>query len=219
MPNIRRWDCWQTGLMSREEIEKVRASMSPSLFAANYELKHIADEDAMFTNAKFFKEPELLRDGIGHIDASYGGADFTAFTAICNRGGIWYCLVRMWHKHVDDCLDEIIGLCKALRIGSIHCEMNADKGYLRKGILKRGRPCVGYQEKENKYLKISTHLRSEWQNARFLDCDEYPLDADALNQVLDYNENAAHDDMPDSLASAIRQWENRPGIKTFKGGI
>jgi hypothetical protein len=37
--------------------------------------------------------------------------------------------------------------------------------------------------------------------------------------VLDYNENAAHDDMPDSLASAIRQWENRPGIKTFKGGI
>ena len=26
MPNIRRWDCWQTGLMSREEIEKVRAS-------------------------------------------------------------------------------------------------------------------------------------------------------------------------------------------------
>lgn len=219
MPNIRRWDCWQTGLMSREEIEKVRASMSPSLFAANYELKHIADEDAMFTNAKFFKEPELLRDGIGHIDASYGGADFTAFTAICNRGGIWYCLVRMWHKHVDDCLDEIIGLCKALRIGSIHCEMNADKGYLRKGILKRGRPCVGYQEKENKYLKISTHLRSEWQNVRFLDCDEYPLDADALNQVLDYNENAAHDDMPDSLASAIRQWENRPGIKTFKGGI
>ena len=125
----------------------------------------------------------------------------------------------MWHKHVDDCLDEIIGICKALRIGSIHCEMNADKGYLRKGILKRGRPCVGYQEKENKYLKISTHLRSEWANVRFLDCDEYPLDAEALNQVLDYNENAAHDDMPDSLASAIRQWENRPGIKTFKGGI
>ena len=78
---------------------------------------------------------------------------------------------------------------------------------------------MGYQEKENKYLKISTHLRSEWANVRFLDCDEYPLDAEALNQVLDYNENAAHDDMPDSLASAIRQWENRPGIKTFKGGI
>lgn len=219
MPNIRRWSCFETGLMSREDIERVRASMSPSLFAANYELKHIADEDAMFTNAQFFKEPQLLADGIGHIDASYGGADYTAFTCVREKGGTWYAHIRMWHKHVDDCLDEILKECKALRIGTIFCESNADKGYLRKSIIRRGHPCCSYQEAENKYIKISTHLRSQWANVRFLDCEQYPLDADALNQVLDYSENAAHDDMPDSLASAIRQWQSKPGVKFFKGGI
>jgi len=193
--------------------------MSPSLFAANYELKHIADEDAMFTNAQFFKEPQLLADGIGHIDASYGGADYTAFTCVRERSGIWYAHIRMWHRHVDDCLDEILKECKALRIGTVFCESNADKGYLRKSIIRRGHPCCSYQEAENKYIKISTHLRSQWANVRFLDCEQYPLDADALNQVLDYSENAAHDDMPDSLASAIRQWQSKPGVKFFKGGI
>lgn len=219
MPNIRRWDCRETGLMTREEIEAVRASMSPSLFAANYELKHIADEDAMFTSPAFFSDPSMLRDGIGHIDASYGGPDYTAFTAVRETGGVWYAHIRMWHRHVDDCLGEILRACDELRLGTVFCESNADKGYLRKSIIRRGRPCCSYQERENKYIKISTHLRSQWGNVRFLDCDGWPLDADALNQVLDYNENAAHDDVPDSLASAIRQWQSRPGVKFFKGGI
>ena len=138
MPNIRRWSCFETGLMTREEIERIRERMTPSLFAANYELKHIADEDAMFTNAQFFGDPAMLHDGIGHIDASYGGEDYTAFTCIMERDGIWYAHIRMWHKHVDDCLGEILKECKALRIGSIFCETNADKGYLRKSIIKRG---------------------------------------------------------------------------------
>ena len=219
MPNIRRWSCFETGLMTREEIERIRERMTPSLFAANYELKHIADEDAMFTNAQFFGDPAMLHDGIGHIDAGYGGEDYTAFTCIRERDGIWYAHIRMWHRHVDDCLGEILKECKALRIGSIFCETNADKGYLRKSIIKKGHPCCAYPESENKYIKISTHLRSQWANVRFLDCDGYPLDSEALNQVLDYSENAAHDDMPDSLASAIRQWQCKPAHKFFKGGI
>ena len=41
---------------------------------------------------------------------------------------------------------------------------------------------------------------------------------EAVNQVLDYNENAEHDDMPDSLASAIRAYGQRPQIRGFKEG-
>ena len=52
--------------------------MSDSLFAANYELKHIADQDAMFHNPVFTSEESLLHNGIGHVDAAYGGADATA---------------------------------------------------------------------------------------------------------------------------------------------
>lgn len=220
MPNIEKHDCYSTGLMTREEIQTVRASMSPSLFAANYELKHIADEEAMFSEPRFFSDPAKLRDGIGHIDAAYGGADGTAFSAVNVVDGVIYAYIRLWQgKHVDDCLGEIIKLCKALRVGTIYNERNSDKGYLNKAIRLKGHPSIGYAEDTNKFIKISTHLRSVWESVRFLDCDTYPLDADALNQILDYNENAAHDDMPDSLASIIRQFQSRPQIKAFREGV
>ena len=45
MPNVKIYTCYDTGLMTRKEIEEIRNKMTPSLFAANYELKHIADED------------------------------------------------------------------------------------------------------------------------------------------------------------------------------
>lgn len=220
MPNIVQYDCYSTGLITREELAAIEASMSVSLFAANYKLKHIADEEAMFKEPRYFNEPKLLYDGIGHIDAAYGGADGTAFTALSFRDGTWYALVRLWPgKHVDDCLGEILKLCKELRIGTIYSEKNADKGYLRKAIIKRGHPAKGYTEDTNKYMKVTTELRPRWADIRFLDCDAYPLDANAINEVLDYNENAAHDDMADSLASALRQYSNQPSIKGFREGV
>ncbi len=219
MPNIVKFDCHSTGLMTGDEVAAVRKGMSASLFAANYELKHIADEDAMFSGQQFFSDPKMLYEGIGHIDASYGGKDGTAFTAVSKRDGIYYVHLRLWQKHVGKCLPEIIRLCKELRIGTIYCEKNADKGYLSRDIRKLGHPSSSYSESTNKFIKISTHLVKAWDNVRFLDCDAYQLDADALNQVLDYNENASHDDAPDSLASAIRQYESRPKIKVWKEGI
>ncbi len=220
MPNIVRYDCYSTGLITRDELAAIEASMSVSLFAANYKLKHIADEEAMFKEPRYFNDPKLLHDGIGHIDAAYGGADGTAFTALAFRDGTWYAFVRLWPgRHVDDCLDEILKLCKELRIGTIYSEKNADKGYLRKAIIKRGHPARGYTEDTNKYMKVTTELRPRWADIRFLDSDAYPLDADAVNEILDYNENAAHDDMADSLASALRQYSNQPSIKGFREGV
>lgn len=220
MPNIVRYDCYSTGLMTREEIQAVRESMSPSLFAANYELKHIADEEAMFPEPAFFSDPALLHEGMGHVDAAYGGGDGTAFSAICVRDGVVYAHIRLWPgRHVEECLTDIVGLCRQLRIGTVWCEYNGDKGYLAKAIRKRGHPAMSYTEDTNKYIKISTCLKPVWKQVRFLDCDAYPLDAAALNQILDYNEHAAHDDMPDSLASAVRQWGSRPRMKLIREGV
>ena len=74
MPNIRRCDCYHTGLLSEDEILRLRRSMSPSLFAANYELTHIAAEDALFgTCPPLDGAPALLRDGLAHVDAAFGG--------------------------------------------------------------------------------------------------------------------------------------------------
>ena len=55
MPNKHIYDCYSTGLISKEQLLELKKSMSASLFSANYELKHIADEDALFGNPNYAK--------------------------------------------------------------------------------------------------------------------------------------------------------------------
>ena len=216
MPNVKRYDCYSTGLITREKLEQLRQSMSDSLFAANYELKHIADKDAMFKNPKFTDEKELIYGGLSHIDAAYDGADGTAFT-ILNRlkDGKIIGFGKRWDKHVDDCLNEIGVYHKLLRAGSISCEKNADKGYLAKELRGLGYHVNPYSESMNKFLKISTYLRSNWGNITWLE----DTDPEYINEILDYNEFAEHDDSPDSAASLIRKMETRPKYNPVKGGI
>lgn len=220
MPNVKRFDCYSTGLMTDEEIEHLRGSMTRSLFCANYELKHVADEDAMFTDPQYFADPELLRDGIAHIDAAYGGADGTALTVIRKREQTFYVYGRLWPETaVDKVLPEMLDITSGLRAGTIYSERNADKGYLRRDIIRRGRPAANYNESENKFIKIGTHLKGAWGDVRFLDCPEWPLDVEYVNQILEYSEHAEHDDAPDSLASAIRQLDQTAGARGFRQGI
>lgn len=201
MPNKHIYDCYSTGLITRDKLEQIRNSMTPSLFAANYELKHIADADALFGNPAFTKDVARLHNGIAHIDAAYGGEDYTAFTIMKDDAGKLITFGKLWHKHVDDCLDEILSLCDYYLAGTIHCEDNADKGYLRKEIKSRGRYAKGYHEDMNKYIKISTYLKRHWADIEFLE----DTDADYINMILDYTENAENDDAPDSCASLVRK--------------
>lgn len=204
MPNIQRFDCYHTNLITKSELQGIRASMTDSLFAANYELKHIADKDAMFKNPKFTEKTELIYNGIAHIDAAYGGEDWTAYTIINKQAdGSFVALGKTWQKHVDDCLDEIQALHEIYRAGTVYEEKNADKGYLDKELKKRGFMTHSYHEKMNKYLKISTYLRQQWSRIYWLD----ETDPEYLNMILDYNEHATHDDPPDSAASLIRVFE------------
>ncbi len=201
MPNKKIYDCYSTGLIERNKLEEIRQSMTPSLFAANYELKHIADGDALFTNPTFTNDNKLIHNGVAHIDASYGGADGTAFTIIKQQGEKFIVLGKRWNKHVDDCLNEIQALHEHYLAGSIICERNADKGYLTKELQNRGFIADDYQERMNKYIKISTYLKKNWNNIEFLE----DTDPDYINEILDYTEDAEHDDAPDSLASILRE--------------
>ena len=64
MANKQYYDCYITGLIDKTILQELRDSMTSSLFTANYELKHIADEDAMFTNPKFTNELEKIHNGV-----------------------------------------------------------------------------------------------------------------------------------------------------------
>ena len=112
--------------------------MAPSLFAANYELRHIAAENALFTDApRFTQDANLLRDGIAHIDAAYGGEDYTAFTCGKKVKDKLYLYGRIWHNHVDTALDKCVSEAKRMACGPILCEDNGDKGFLAKEIMKQ----------------------------------------------------------------------------------
>lgn len=201
MPNLEKHDWRDTGLISDEEIQKLRDSMTVSLFAANYELKHIADEKVLFTNPQINGDPAMVEQGECHVDAAYGGEDYTAFTVCRKAEGKYWVFGKLWHKHVDDCQDEIIALRKAFNAGRIACETNGDKGYLAKSLRAKGERTLPYPEKMNKYLKITSYLKAEWKNVVFV----AGTDPEYIDQVCDYNEDAEHDDAPDSLASLIRQ--------------
>ena len=205
MPKPETWDCYSTGLMSEDEIKKVQESMTASLFSANYELKHIADEDVIFTTPQTGADPALVEQGECHVDAAYGGEDYTAFTIARKFDGKYYVYGRCWRKHVDDVQDEIIELRKAFNAGKISCENNGDKGYLGKALRAKGERVNIYHEKMNKYIKITSYLKAEWKNVIFVE----GTDEEYINQICDYNENAEHDDCPDSLASLIRKMWNK----------
>lgn len=166
----------------------------------------VASEGALFTTyPSYTDDSTFLRDGIAHIDAAYGGEDFTAFTCAKRQGDTLYIYGRMWHKHVDTVVDTCISEAKRLLCAPILTESNADKGYLAKEIIRRGYSARTYYEDTNKFLKISTFLRKWWGNVVFLD----GTDKQYVAQILSYTETAEHDDAPDSCAVCCRWFDKR----------
>jgi hypothetical protein len=212
MPNITSYDCYSTDLIDDKMLQTIRDSMTSSLFAANYELKHIADKDAMFTNCTIDDgtNTEKIYNGVCHIDASYGGGDGTAFTILKeHQDGKIYVYGKLKQMHVDDCLEGFEAFREHFKAGTLYSESNADKGYVNKKINNPKKP---YHESMNKYIKISTHLKSVWNRIIFIQ----GTDKEYINQILDYTENAANDDAPDSLASLIRETVSKKNEWGFK---
>lgn len=210
MPNVHTFDCYSTGLIDSVQLQKLRDSMVPSLFSANYELKHIADKDAIFTTVNYLPKDEtyLIQNGYSHVDASYGGEDYTAYTVMKELSdGRIIAFGKMWDKHVDKCLPEIQMYQDLYRVGIIACETNGDKGYLATELEEEYRMYVyDYNERMNKFLKIASYLRKNWERIYWIE----DTDRDYINQILDYNEFAEHDDAPDSAASLVRYLLEKP---------
>lgn len=149
---------------------------------------------------KLFPEEALLYDGIAHIDASYGGGDYTAFTCARRTGDTIFMYGKLWAAHVDTVLDQILADCERLRCAPIYCETNADKGYLVKELRRRGAKALMYAEYMNKFVKISTFGQKWWGNIQFLD----QTDSAYIGQILDFTPESEHDDAPDSMSCVCR---------------
>lgn len=200
MPAPIKYDCYNTGLIDDAELQRLRESMLPSLFSANYELRHIANEDVIFSQPVVDGDPAMVEQGMAHIDSSYGGEDYTAFTICRKYQDKYYVYGRLWKRHIDDVEPIIIQLRAQFNAGKIWTETNGDKGYVAKDLKKKGERVAMYHEDMNKFLKITTYLKGVWKNVIFV----AGTDKEYIEQICDYNENADHDDAPDSLASLVR---------------
>lgn len=201
MPNITKFDCYHVGdIITPAEIENLKSSMAPSLFAANYELRHIASEDVIFDEPTMGGDPGIILNGIAHLDAAFYGEDWTSFSIMVKRDGKYYLFGKCWRKHVEDCYSEIVELYNKYLCGKIYLETNADKGYVGRDLKKLGLKTMTYAESMNKYIKIVTYLKGIWKDVIIVD----GTDQEYINQICDYTENAEHDDAPDSAACLAR---------------
>ena len=220
MPNLVKYDCYHPQvreIITDAVIQEKKESMAPSLFACNYELKIIANENLMFPERPMGANVSNIIDAMCHIDAAYGGEDYTAFTAMNYKDGNFYIYGKCWQKHVEDCYDQIVCDYNRFTLGKCFNEKNADKGFLARDLKnKYGMRMVTYSETTNKHIKISTFLKAIWKYVIFVEGtdDEY------ISQILDYNEDAEHDDCPDSAACLARRLYKKAGIRIeFKDNV
>lgn len=202
MKNIHRYDCYSTGMMDETKIKELKERMTASLFAANYELKHISDADLLFCEPEKDADINHIYNALGHVDAAFGGEDGTAFTLMKKEGNKYYVFGKLWHKHVEACYEEIKKHYNELQCKKIYNETNADKGFVIKEMRGLKITMKPYHEEMNKYIKISTYLKSIWKDVIFVagTDDEY------ISQITNYNQDAEHDDAPDSCACLAREF-------------
>ena len=200
MPEPKRYDCYSTGIMTEKELQERRNSMLPSLFAANYELKHIASEDVIFTEPQMGAEQSMIEQGIMHLDSAFYGEDYTAWSVMKKVGDNYYLYGRMKRKHVEECYELIEKDYEKFLCGKLYNESNADKGMVGKELRKRGIRVSLYHENMNKHMKIVTYLKAIWKSVIFVE----GTDPAYIDQICDYFEDAEHDDAPDSAASLAR---------------
>ena len=211
MPEAQKYDYTKTNLISDEQIEYLKKSMVRSLWCANYELRHVASEDVIFKNPQTGASFELCKNGISHVDAGYYGEDWTALTICKIHDGKFYIFGKCWQKHVDNVKEQIKQWHNEALSQKIYMEKNADKGYLAKEFKAMGLRTVPYNENQNKFIKICTYLKFNWENVVFVE----GTDKEFIEQIEEYNENAEHDDCPDSVASIIRVLKPQQNKKDY----
>lgn len=200
MPNPAKYDCYSTGLMSDADIDYIKQRMSPSLFAANYELRHIASEDVIFANAQTGADDRFVLNGTAQVDSAFYGDDYTALTVMNYVDGKYYVYGRIWRKHVEDCYPDIMNIYTKFLCRKLYMELNADKGMVARDLKLAGIRTAPYTETMNKHIKIVTYLKAIWPDVIFVE----GTDPAYIEQITDYTENAEHDDAPDSAAVLAR---------------
>lgn len=192
-------------------VRELKKEYSGTVLYDRYILgKWAASEGALFIKyPAFTSDISLIYDGIAHIDAAYGGSDSSVLTCAKREGDTIYMFGRRRQAHIDTLLGFYSSETRRLRCSPILNERNADKGFVGKELKRMGDVPKLYDETMNKFLKIATYLRKWWGNIVFLE----GTDKAYIDEIMAYNEQAEHDDAPDSAACICRYFDPRDSTK------
>jgi len=183
-----------------EVINERKRIITPSLFACNYELKHIADEESLFPDPQW-GEWKITGTARAHLDAKYKGKHTMALTMLYKDGEKIHAYGKLWTQNIEDKYDDIVNILKLNKIGTLYLEENADKGLSATQFRNRGIPVTSYHEKMNKHVKITGYLYKFFKDILWAP----QTDNEYMNQIVDYQEGQEPDDAPDSAASCLRE--------------
>lgn len=191
-------------ILSNEEIDDIKSKMPASLFAANYELRHIADDDRYFDEPKFKWIENRIEGHVAVLDPAYKGTNFTALCILFTDGIEYFARGWAWRKEVTDQADTIVKCLQEMGAKNLYIESNGDKGLTYKYFREHHPGRIQYHEyyeSENKHVRILNRIKPNWGKINF-----HPdTQGEWLNQILDYQEGQEPDDAPDSLAGALRR--------------
>lgn len=207
-PSPIKYDVYSTGLLDEAGIAAKRKWTTGTLWAANFLLKHISSEDALF------KEPvwgEWKFKGIqtpkAHLDAAFDGEHYCALTIMSRRfDGRVQGVGFVYPGNVKDWVEEVTEICRRFNVKTICMEDNPDKGYTADSFKGTGLTAKSYTETQNKHVKIATYLYEMW--SEIIWCKVHTED-EYMSMILDYMEKQEPDDAPDSAAALVRQYFNR----------
>jgi hypothetical protein len=204
LPLPKKYDIYTSKIarFTAQYIAYLKSITSHSMFAANYELRHVASEDQIFKDPVFGKW-EMGLNAVGHIDAKYSGNHTGAFTIMARRtDGKVQAIGFIFTRHIVDEYQWLYDKWLKHMCGTVSLELNADKGYAARDLSELGMLTRTYSEKENKHVKILQNLKPNWNNIIW---DEELTDPEYMAQILDYSEGMEPDDCADSAASCIRE--------------
>lgn len=200
MPFIQKWNVSKCGILTPQEVKKKKATTTPVLYSANYELRHDNDADMLFKDPTYDSWKFTHTNVYGHLDCAYDGGHYNALTFMAWKpNGRIQAVGFTYPGNVKDWLDFIKKKYRKYKCKKIYNETNPDKGYTADRLRKQKLLTSTYHEDRNKHHKISTYLYEVWH---LIDWDP-ETDDDYMEQIIDYREGEEPDDAGDSASSLI----------------
>jgi len=189
-------------ILTPQQLEEKRRTTNGPLWAANYELTHVASDEALFSDPQWADWKHTGIDMVrGHLDAAFDGDHYCALTIMARRhDGKLQARGWVFQGNVKDWYVSIENICRQFKVRKLYLEDNPDKGFTGDFLSSRGLTVSTYTEAQNKHYKISTYAYEVWNDILW----DPQTEDEYMGQVTDYCEKQTPDDAPDSLASLVR---------------